>query len=278
MEIISNPTHFLSSSSRHQFPRFFSPQLSNPFLPLSHGTSILTHRSSLSLSKSASIATTTFALADDGIGVSSGAEVANDLTLEARRKAADLSLRGTSIFLVGMKSSLKTNLGKLLAEVFNYYYFDSDEVVEQAAGGSSAAQSFRESDEEGFRATETEVLKQLTSMVRLVVCAGDGAVQSSTNLALLRDGLSLWVDIPLTTTPSSMISADSSSEVLAASEDLRGRYGTADGTISLQRVAAKLGYETLDSVTPEDMLLEVLNTIEKLMSAKKMMEAAATPF
>lgn len=29
---------------------------------------------------------------------------------------------------------------------------------------------------------QTEVLKQLSSMGRLVVCAGDGAVQSSTNL------------------------------------------------------------------------------------------------
>ena len=29
---------------------------------------------------------------------------------------------------------------------------------------------------------QTEVLKQLSSMGRLVICAGDGAVQSSTNL------------------------------------------------------------------------------------------------
>lgn len=32
---------------------------------------------------------------------------------------------------------------------------------------------------------QTEVLKQLSSMGRLVVCAGDGAVQSLTNLYVL---------------------------------------------------------------------------------------------
>lgn len=84
---------------------------------------------------------------------------------------------------------------------------------------------------------QTEVLKQLSSMGRLVVCAGDGAVQSLTNLyvlfispvvslpfrkhthpaqtflkfssvcsrltvsilnsALLRHGISIWIDVPL---------------------------------------------------------------------------------
>ncbi|MFS8011554.1 putative shikimate kinase/gluconokinase [Helianthus anomalus] len=43
----------------------------------------------------------------------------------------------------------------------------------------------------------TEVLRQLSSMGRLVVSAGDGAVQSSTNLSLLRHGISIWVDVPL---------------------------------------------------------------------------------
>lgn len=72
---------------------------------------------------------------------------------------------------------------------------------------------------------QAEVLKQLSSMGRLVVCAGDGAVQSSTNLyainlslslppspspslshlkpllkicrGFLRHGISIWMDVPL---------------------------------------------------------------------------------
>uniref|UniRef100_A0A2P2KB28 Uncharacterized protein n=1 Tax=Rhizophora mucronata TaxID=61149 RepID=A0A2P2KB28_RHIMU len=107
-----------------------------------------------------------------------------DPSLEVKKRAADLSseLKGTSIFLVGMKSSLMSGLGKLLADTLRYYYFDSDSLVEESAGGEVAAKSFRENDEDGFQACETEVLKQLSSMGRLVICAGDGAVQSSTNL------------------------------------------------------------------------------------------------
>ncbi|KAJ8771934.1 hypothetical protein K2173_027111 [Erythroxylum novogranatense] len=225
----------------------------------------------------------------------STSETKIDQFLELKKRAADLSpvLKGTSIFLVGMKSSIKTNLGKLLADGLRYYYFDSDSLVEEAAGGESAVKSFREADEEGFLASETEVLKQLSSMGRLVVCAGDGAVQSSTNLALLRHGISLCIDVPLQIVASEMIEdqtqltlpdneSDSHSEALtqlvALYEELRGGYATADATVSLQNVASKLGYEEMDLVSTEDMVLEALREIEKLTRVKKMMEAAARPF
>ncbi|KAL7232840.1 hypothetical protein ACSBR2_010782 [Camellia fascicularis] len=116
-----------------------------------------------------------------------------DLALAVKNKAIDISpyLKGTSIFLVGINGAMKTSMGKLLADALRYYYFDSDNLVEEAAGGGSAGKSFRERDKEGFSEWETKVLKQLSSMGRLVVCAGNGAVQSTTNLALLRHGLSI---------------------------------------------------------------------------------------
>lgn len=63
-------------------------------------------------------------------------------------------LKGTSIFLVGINSSMKTNVGKVLADALRYYYFDSDSVVEEAAGSESSATSFLERDEKGFRESE----------------------------------------------------------------------------------------------------------------------------
>ncbi|EXC29161.1 Shikimate kinase [Morus notabilis] len=203
-----------------------------------------------------------------------------------QKKATDVSpaLKGTSIFLVGMNSSIKTCLGKLLAETLRYYYFDSDSLVEDAAGGKSAFKSFKETDEQGFRESETEVLKQLSSMGRLVVCAGNGAVQSSTNLALLRHGISIWIDVPLDMVASGMMEEDQTehAQVVAqlgsSYEELRDGYATADATVSLQNVACQLGYDDLNAVTPEDMTLEVLKEIERLTRVKKMMEEAATPF
>ncbi|KAB1202855.1 putative inactive shikimate kinase like 1, chloroplastic [Morella rubra] len=197
-------------------------------------------------------------------------------------KAMDISpeLKGTSIFLVGMKSSVKSSLGKLLADALRYYYFDSDSLVEEAAGGEFTAKSFKERDEKGFCESETEVLKQLSSMGRLVVCAGDGAVQSSTNLAFLRHGISLWIDIPLDMVAKGMLEEQSQlseSEIFTSEafselthddrvlgqlsalyEEMRDGYATADATVSLQKVACQLGYDDLYSVTAENMTLESL--------------------
>ncbi|CAK9151132.1 unnamed protein product [Ilex paraguariensis] len=219
-----------------------------------------------------------------------------DSSLPMKKKAVEISpeLKGVSLFLVGINCTIKARLGNLLADALRYYYFDSDSLVEEAAGGKSAAKLFRETDEEGFHDSETEVLKQLSSMGRLVVSAGDGAVQSASNLALLRHGISIWIDVPLDMVArdivengiqfaeSEITTSGSYSEVLAQLialyEEMRVGYATADATVSLQKVAGQLGYDVLDSVTAEDMGLEVLNEIERLVRVKKMMEEAARPF
>ncbi|KAI6700876.1 hypothetical protein NL676_015200 [Syzygium grande] len=216
-----------------------------------------------------------------------------DLALALKKKAADVApeLKGTSIFIVGMKSSIKTQLAKLLAEVLRYYFFDSDALVEEAAGGEASAKLFRETDEQGFRESEAEVLKQLSSMGRLVVCAGDGAVQSSTNLGFLRHGISIWIDVPLDIVakglvedlPSSQLSTSQSySEVLAQLaalyEETRVGYATADVNVSLQKVASQYGRDDFSAVTVEDLAMEVLKEIEKLTRVKKMMQEAGRPF
>ncbi|KAL5864550.1 hypothetical protein ACOSQ3_002064 [Xanthoceras sorbifolium] len=229
------------------------------------------------------ITTTTCSLADDSTVNTTTKVAVKDSSLEVKKKASDIlsGLKGTSIFLVGMGNSIKTRLGKLLADALRYYYFDSDSLVLEAAGGESAAKSFKESDEKGYREAETEVLKQLSSMGRLVVCAGNGAVQSSTNLALLRHGLSIWIDVPLDMVAREVVEDQSelpASELSALYKELRDGYATADATISLQKVASQLGYDDLDAVTTEDMAMEILKEIERLTRVKKLMEEAARPF
>ncbi|XP_042501171.1 probable inactive shikimate kinase like 1, chloroplastic isoform X2 [Macadamia integrifolia] len=206
-----------------------------------------------------------------------------------KKKVTEISpeLKGTSIFLVGMSSTMKNNVGKFLADALRYYYFDSDSLVEQVARGEYATNSLKARDAKGFCESETEVLKQLSSMGRLVVCVGDGAVSSSVNLALLRHGISIWIDVPLDiiareATAAVACSTSDSSEVLAIItkhyEDWRNGYATSDATVSLQKVACQLGYDNTDAVSTEDMTIETLKEIEKLMRVKKMMEAAARPF
>ncbi|CAA6664006.1 unnamed protein product [Spirodela intermedia] len=213
-------------------------------------------------------------------------------SLELKAKAGELvdSLKGTSLFLVGMNGPMKTKLGMVLADALGYCYFDCDNLVEEAAGGAGPARDFRERDEKGFRESETEVLRQLSSMARLVVCAGDGASQGVTNLSYLRYGISVWVDVPVDIIadeklkdgvqfPNAQDPLDAFDEAVTELarqyEKMKGGYATADATVSLLKVATKLGYVEVGDVTPEDM---VLREIEKLTRMKKMMEDAARPF
>lgn len=229
------------------------------------------------------------ALSHDFSGVKMSA-VKLEPSLLVKQKASELAnvLKGASVFLVGMNCSLKTELGTRLADALRYYYFDSDDLVEQAAGGKGAAISLRETDEKGFRDSETEVLKQLSSMGRLVVCAGDGAVQSSTNLALMRHGISIWVDVPLDFLANEVVKANATSDSVSYEEVLerlsvqyyerKEGYKTSDSTVSLQKLAAELGLDDVASIAPEDMVLEALKEIERLTRVMKMLEAAARPF
>lgn len=303
MEISIRPA--IHCISRAKFQHLILPQFP---LPLNNPTSSL-HHPALSSSQSRAPKsyshnwrkqlTTTRSLSDDATSPANLATqpVNADASLALKKKAADIcsDLKGTSIFLIGMNSTMKSSVGKLIADELRYYYFDSDSVVEEAAGKDSSGKSFRERNGDGFRESETEVLRQLSSLGRLVVNAGNGAVQSVTNLALLRHGISIWVDVPLDliakefirddelqSTMSNLSTPDFFSEALDQLtqdyEENRGGYATADVTISVQTVATKLAYDEYEQVTAEDMALEVLTQIEKLTRVKKMMEEAGRPF
>ncbi|KAH9743328.1 putative inactive shikimate kinase like 1 [Citrus sinensis] len=199
---------------------------------------------------------TTRSIADDTTSNTVTKVAAEDPSFAVKKKAADISteLKGTSVFLVGMNNAIKTHLGNFLADALRYYYFDSDSLVFEAAGGESAAKAFRESDEKGYQQAEVIVLDLLGIAVLLFAC-------KLGYLALLRHGISLWIDVP----PGMVARMDHSgfpeSEVLpqlfALYKEMRDGYATADATVSLQKVASQLGYDDLDAVTTEDMTLEV---------------------
>jgi shikimate kinase len=56
-----------------------------------------------------------------------------------------------------MMGSGKSTVGKILAEVLGYSYFDSDSLVEQAVGMPSVAQIFKVHSEAFFRDSEVMV-------------------------------------------------------------------------------------------------------------------------
>uniref|UniRef100_A0A0E0JD16 Shikimate kinase n=1 Tax=Oryza punctata TaxID=4537 RepID=A0A0E0JD16_ORYPU len=207
-----------------------------------------------------------------------------------QRKTAEAvgDFRKTPIYIVGTDCTAKRNIAKLLANSIIYRYLCSEELLEDILGGKDALNAFRESDLNGYLQVQTEGLKQLTSMGSLVLCCGDGAVMNSTNLGLLRHGVSIWIDVPLEFVVNDMLKTQATSDPDSFSEamsrvrqrydELKERYGVSDITVSVQNVASQLGYSSIDSVTLEDMVLEIVRQIERLIRAKSMMEAAGKPF
>ncbi|KAL2621158.1 hypothetical protein R1flu_001363 [Riccia fluitans] len=183
--------------------------------------------------------------------------------LMLRKKASDMSsyLQGSSIFLVGMSKSGKTTVGKCLSEALGYYFFDSQQLVEQAAG-----EQFSQMGDEEIQNAETEVLMQLSPLVRLIVATGEHAVMSTRNWGYLKGGVSVWLDWPVDLLVQRM---DSSENVMESNrkglQERAGFYANADAVVSIEKIAALKDVEDLNSLTPPMVAFHVLDEIDNVL-------------
>lgn len=105
-------------------------------------------------------------------------------------------LQGVSIFLIGMMGVGKSTVGKILAQQLGYGFCDTDTVLERVSG-LSIGELFQQAGEVAFRQLETQVLAQVSAYTRLVVATGGGIVLRRENWAYLRDGVVVWLDVPV---------------------------------------------------------------------------------
>ncbi|CAD5188957.1 unnamed protein product [Musa acuminata subsp. malaccensis] len=204
-----------------------------------------------------------------------------DEALVLKRKSEEVLpyMSGRCIYLVGMMGSGKSTVGKILAEVLRYSFFDSDKLVEQAVGVSSVAQIFEEYSEAFFRDNESEVLKDLSSMRRLVVATGGGAVIRPINWKYMKQGITIWLDVPLEALARRIAAVGTASRPLlhqepgdpytkafakltALSEQRGKAYANADARVSLEYIADKKGHGDVHALTPTDIAFEALTQIE----------------
>jgi shikimate kinase len=85
-----------------------------------------------------------------------------------------------NIFLIGPMGAGKTSIGKRLANILNFDFFDSDQVIEEQAG-ADIAWIFDIEGEEGFRIREMKIIEQLTRKNRIVLATGGGVILKSEN-------------------------------------------------------------------------------------------------
>ncbi len=109
-----------------------------------------------------------------------------------------------SIVFIGMPSSGKSTVGRLLSERLGRPFFDSDDCLAKELP-TSIADYIKSEGEEAFRDKETEVIRRLSAHGGAVIATGGGAVLREENLRLLRkNGLIVFLDRPL----SSLIPTD----------------------------------------------------------------------
>jgi len=212
-----------------------------------------------------------------------------DEALILQQKAQDVLpyLDGRCIYLVGMMGSGKTTVGKILAEVLGYSFFDSDKLVEKAVGISSVAEIFQLHSEAFFRDNESEVLRDLSSMHRLVVATGGGAVIRPINWSYMKKGLTVWLDVPLDALARRIAAVGTASRPLLHQESgdpyakayakltslfekRMDSYANADARVSLEHIALKQGHNDVTILTPSTIAIEALLKMESFLTEKAM--------
>jgi shikimate kinase len=92
-----------------------------------------------------------------------------------------------NLILVGFSCSGKTTLGRNVARRLRLTFVDSDRYIEEITG-RSIPDIFREDGELGFRAIESEAIRQIMVEQNQVVSTGGGAFVSPDNRDTLRNG------------------------------------------------------------------------------------------
>lgn len=103
------------------------------------------------------------------------------------------------IFITGYMGAGKTTLGKRLAELLNYNFYDMDEIVEVSTGYSIRAY-FEKFGESSFRQKEREILLSHINDTDTVIATGGGTACYADNMDLMnRDGITIFIETKLET-------------------------------------------------------------------------------
>jgi len=98
-----------------------------------------------------------------------------------------------SIFLVGFMGSGKTSLGKRLAKLLCFDFFDTDAEIERITG-KTALQIFETDGENFFREKERAVVAKLSQKTSAVVAVGGGAPCFFDNMQRMNEaGLTIYL-------------------------------------------------------------------------------------
>jgi shikimate kinase len=105
--------------------------------------------------------------------------------------------RPPNVVLIGFMGSGKTTVGKELAGLLNFQFFDTDSRIE-AKFGRKISWIFKHKGEKYFREQEKKVIEEVCHLKGYVVSVGGGAWMDEINRKRLQDmGLCIWLKVSL---------------------------------------------------------------------------------
>lgn len=97
------------------------------------------------------------------------------------------------IFLIGYMGAGKTTVGKIISDITGFSYFDMDKLIEETED-RKIKDIFAQMGEPYFRAAESRILKELTSVEYAVISCGGGVILDENNRKLLKEkGISVFL-------------------------------------------------------------------------------------
>ena len=90
------------------------------------------------------------------------------------------------IYLTGFMTSGKSTIGPILANVLGLDFYDLDKVIEQEQG-QTIVEIFENHGEKYFREIETDTLKRLSCLSKIVISLGGGTMTNDINMDIIHN-------------------------------------------------------------------------------------------
>ncbi|MBL1210150.1 shikimate kinase [Geminocystis sp. GBBB08] len=167
-------------------------------------------------------------------------------------------LRGLNVYLIGMMGSGKTTVGELLAKKIHYRFLDTDAIIEKITH-KTINQIFAQEGESSFRTLESNILKEVSAYIRTVIATGGGIIMSQDNWSHLRDGMIIWLDVPVDVLVKRLANDDT--RPLLHQEDLTAKLTDLREKRESLYQQADIILNISDQDTPEDIVEKLLREI-----------------
>jgi len=160
------------------------------------------------------------------------------------------------IYLIGFMCSGKSTVGKLLASLLGFTFYDVDSEIEKREK-LTIPQIFTLRGEAYFRKLEKRILKEISRREKIVVSTGGGLGAKEENLRFMkRRGLVVWLDVNFSTFLK-RCKRDRNRPLLKLSiEKLKELYETR------KRIYSKADLRIKGELPPERAVKEILSALE----------------